>query len=67
MRSRSVIYVCAFILMLLPAAAPAVTAPESFAPLVKAHKASVVNISTRQVITVKQPSLFGDPQMDQFF
>jgi len=67
MRSRSIIHVCAFILTLLPAAAPAVTAPESFAPLVKAHKASVVNISTRQVIKVKQPSPFGDPQMDQFF
>ena len=67
MRSRSIVYVCAFILMLLPAAAPAVTVPESFAPLVKAHKASVVNISTRQVIKVRQPSPFGDPQMDQFF
>ena len=67
MRSWSIIHVCAFILTLLPAAAPAVTAPESFAPLVKAHKASVVNISTRQVIKVKQPSPFGDPQMDQFF
>ena len=67
MRSRSIVYVCAFILMLLPAAAPAVTAPESFAPLVKAHKASVVNISTRQVIKVRRPSPFGDPQMDQFF
>ena len=67
MRSRSIVYVCAFILMLLPAAAPAVTVPESFAPLVKAHKASVVNISTRQVIKVRRPSPFGDPQMDQFF
>jgi serine protease Do len=67
MRSRSIIHVCAFILTLLPAVAPAVTAPESFAPLVKANKASVVNISTRQVIKVKQPSPFGDPQMDQFF
>ncbi|MBS1242881.1 MAG: protease Do [Nitrospirae bacterium] len=67
MRSWSIIHVCAFILTLLPAAAPAVTAPESFAPLVKAHKASVVNISTRQIIKVKQPSPFGDPQMDQFF
>jgi len=36
-------------------------------PLVKAQKSSVVNISTRQVIKVKQPSPFGDPQMDQFF
>jgi len=34
---------------------------------VKAHKASVVNISTRQVIKMKRQSLFGDPQMDQFF
>jgi hypothetical protein len=48
MRSRSIIHVCAFILTLLPASAPALTAPESFALLVKAHKASVVNISTRQ-------------------
>jgi serine protease Do len=67
MRSRSAVLVCAFVLMLLPAAAPAVSAPESFAPLVKAHKAAVVNISTRQVIKVRQPSPFGDPQMDQFF
>jgi serine protease Do len=54
---------------LLPFAAPlsAQTAPESFAPLVKANKASVVNISTRQVIKVRQPSPFGDPQMDDFF
>jgi serine protease Do len=67
MRSRSSVLVCAFILSLLPAAVPAVTAPESFAPLVKANKASVVNISTRQVIKVRQPSPFGDPQMDDFF
>ncbi|MHB8846247.1 MAG: trypsin-like peptidase domain-containing protein [Nitrospirota bacterium] len=43
------------------------TAPESFAPLVKANKASVVNISTRQIVKVRQPSPFGDPQMDDFF
>jgi serine protease Do len=67
MRSRSSVLIFAFILSLLPAAVPAVTAPESFAPLVKANKASVVNISTRQVIKVRQPSPFGDPQMDDFF
>jgi len=55
------------ILSFLPAVVGAVTAPESFAPLVKANKSSVVNISTRQVVKVKQPSPFGDPQMDQFF
>jgi serine protease Do len=42
-------------------------APESFAPLVKKLDHLVVNISTRQVVKVKQPSPFGDPQMDQFF
>jgi serine protease Do len=42
-------------------------APESFAPLVKSNKASVVNISTRQTVKVRQPSPFGDPQMDDFF
>ena len=28
---------------------------------------AVVNISTRQVVKVQQPSPFGDPQMDDFF
>jgi serine protease Do len=56
-----------FILFSLAAIAPAQFVPQSFAPLVKAQKSSVVNISTRQVIKVKQPSPFGDPQMDQFF
>lgn len=45
------------------AAAP----PESFAPLVKKHTGTVVNISTRQVVRVQQESPFGDPQMDEFF
>src|SRR5574340_445820 len=54
--------------VLLPLASlSAQTAPDSFAPLVKANKASVVNISTRQVVKVRQPSPFGDPQMDDFF
>jgi serine protease Do len=56
-----------FILFSLAAIAPAQSVPQSFAPLVKAQKSSVVNISTRQVIKVTQPSPFGDPQMDQFF
>jgi len=43
------------------------SAPESFAPLVKKEMPAVVNISTRQVVKVQQPSPFGDPQMDEFF
>jgi serine protease Do len=66
MISRALAAVAA-VLIALPGNAGAQSAPESFAPLVKAHKASVVNISTRQVIKAKQPSPFGDPQMDQFF
>jgi serine protease Do len=42
-------------------------APESFAPLVKKLNNLVVNISTRQVVKVRQQSPFGDPQMDEFF
>jgi len=42
-------------------------APESFAPLVKKERTSVVNISTKQVIKLRQHSPFGDPQMDEFF
>jgi len=45
----------------------AASAPESFAPLVKKEMPSVVNISTKQVIKLKQSSPFGDPQMDEFF
>ncbi len=45
----------------------AASAPESFAPLVKKEIPAVVNISTRQVVKVRQPSPFGDPQMDEFF
>jgi serine protease Do len=68
MRSRSIVLACAFVLsFLLPVISAAHAAPESFAPLVKANKASVVNISTRQVLKVRQPSPFGDPQMDDFF
>lgn len=40
---------------------------ESLAPLVKKLVPAVVNISTKQVVQVKQPSPFGDPQMDEFF
>ncbi|HTG01514.1 MAG TPA: Do family serine endopeptidase [Nitrospirota bacterium] len=47
--------------------ADAAAPPESFAPLVKKEKPAVVNISTRQIIKTRQPSPFGDPQMDQFF
>ena len=68
MSSRYIlVIVLALILSSLPPPAFAQKAPESFAPLVKAEKASVVNISTRQVVKVQQPSPFGDPQMDEFF
>ncbi len=55
------------IALLFPLGAAAQQAPETFAPLVKAEKAMVVNISTRQVIKVRAASPFGDPQMDEFF
>ncbi len=51
----------------IPVASSAASAPESFAPLVKKEMPSVVNISTKQVVKVQQPSPFGDPQMDEFF
>ncbi|MEK6697954.1 MAG: Do family serine endopeptidase [Nitrospirota bacterium] len=54
-------------LFVVPVSAQAQPAPESFAPLVKKETPSVVNISTRQVVKVRQQSPFGDPQMDQFF
>ena len=53
--------------VLSPFGAAAQQAPVSFAPLVKAEKATVVNISTRQVVKVRPASPFGDPQMDEFF
>jgi serine protease Do len=53
--------------VVFPFVSIASTAPESFAPLVKKEIPSVVNISTRQVVKVRQPSPFGDPQMDDFF
>ncbi len=55
---------CFVFLTRLSGAAPA---PESFAPLVKKEMPSVVNISTKQVVKVKQSSPFGDPQMDDLF
>ena len=54
-------------LFVVPVSAHAQPAPESFAPLVKKETPSVVNISTRQVVKVRQQSPFGDPEMDQFF
>jgi serine protease Do len=51
----------------VPAGSQASSAPESFAPLVKKEMPAVVNISTRQVVKVQQPSPFGDPRMDEFF
>lgn len=51
----------------VPAGSKAASAPESFAPLVKKEMPAVVNISTRQVVKVQQPSPFGDPKMDEFF
>jgi serine protease Do len=53
--------------VILPIVSSAATTPESFAPLVKKEMPSVVNISTRQVVKVRQQSPFGDPQMDDFF
>src|SRR5574341_1543869 len=40
-------------------------APESFAPFVKKQTQTVVNISTKQVVRVRQQSPFGDPQREQ--
>lgn len=37
------------------------SAPETFVPLVKKLNHAVVNISTKQVIKVRQQSPFGDP------
>ena len=51
----------------MPHWSDAASAPESFAPLVKKEMPSVVNISTKQVVKVRQQSPFGDPQMDEFF
>jgi len=51
----------------LPHGSDAASAPDSFAPLVKKEMPSVVNISTKQVVKVRQQSPFGDPQMDEFF
>ncbi len=64
--ARAVLFavLVAFSVPLPSAAAPA---PESFAPLVKKEMPAVVNISTRQVVKVQQPSPFGDPHMDDFF
>jgi serine protease Do len=53
-------------LFFLPAASYSAS-PESFAPLVKKEMPAVVNISTRQMVKVRQQSPFGDPQMDEFF
>ncbi len=65
-RARAVLFavLVAFSAPLPSVAAPA---PESFAPIVKKEMPAVVNISTRQVVKVQQPSPFGDPQMDDFF
>jgi serine protease Do len=61
------ILVIPILLLELAAVAAAQQTPQSFAPLVKAEKATVVNISTRQVVKVHPASPFGDPQMDEFF
>jgi serine protease Do len=57
----------ALFFLFTPLSARAASAPESFAPLVKKEMPAVVNISTRQVVKVRQQSPFGDPQMDDFF
>ncbi len=56
-----------FYLIFITGVSSGASAPESFAPLVKKEMPAVVNISTKQVVKVKQPSPFGDPQMDDFF
>ena len=68
MRSiRIILPVVLFYLIFITRFSSAASAPESFAPLVKKEMPAVVNISTKQVVKVKQPSPFGDPQMDNFF
>jgi serine protease Do len=66
MRSRITVFI-AFIALAASVPASAQPAPESFAPLVKKLNHAVVNISTRQIIKVRQPSPFGDPQMDELY
>src|SRR5574341_464764 len=56
-----------FALLAAPLTSSAQPAPESFAPLVKKQTQTVVNISTKQVVKVRQQSPFGDPQMDESF
>jgi S1-C subfamily serine protease len=56
-----------FALTLSFMASGAYALPGSLAPLVKKVAPAVVNISTRQVVKVRQQSPFGDPQMDEFF
>jgi serine protease Do len=66
-RSFAFIVVALLLFLIGSSAALAQPAPESFAPLVKQLNNLVVNISTRQVVQVRQQSPFGDPQMDEFF
>lgn len=56
-----------FFACVMPHWSNAASTPETFAPLVKKEMPSVVNISTKQVVKVRQQSPFGDPQMDEFF
>jgi len=56
-----------FILVSFPVVSGARSASDSLAPLVKKLMPSVVNVSTKQVVKVRQQSPFGDPQMDEFF
>jgi S1-C subfamily serine protease len=56
-----------FFACVMPHWSNAASAPETFAPLIKKEMPSVVNISTKQVVKVRQQSPFGDPQMDEFF
>jgi serine protease Do len=64
---RIILPVVLFFLIFISRSSGAESAPESFAPLVKKEMPSVVNISTRQVVKLKQQSPFGDSQMDEFF
>ncbi len=53
--------------MSLTSSSAIASAPGSLAPLVKKLVPSVVNISTKQVVKVRQQSPFNDPRMDDFF
>ena len=69
MKFRSTVVILFGVMAMVPFPLPsfAKAAPASFAPLVKKHMPTVVNISTKQVVKVRRQSPFGDPRMDEFF